>query len=238
MDYQKICECLRICVALAVGVLCALLVYAPARADVPPPDNEFRVNSVGINSGELPAPLPTMPDPIDMPNVEYPYVDRSAWPTTVDEREAMKTLVENRVYRLQGALNTQYSRARSSVSAVRETTNAVRNFVGDPMAMVSTGAERSVTVGAMAQEMAQSTSFALGYARAVSSLGPLGLDLVFLFVGLGWVIFVNLISMLIQVVAWFIRMMGNALDWIFKVLLIVIQLIRLVIDLVDLIWPF
>jgi hypothetical protein len=44
--------------------------------------------------------------------------------------------------------------------------------------------------------------------------------------------------MLIQVVAWFVRMMGNALDWIFKVLIVVIQLIRLVIDLVDLIWPF
>jgi hypothetical protein len=179
-----------------------------------------------------------MPNPIDMPDVNYPYVDHSAWPTTIDEREAMKTLVANRIYRLQGALDTQYSRARASVSAVRQTTNAVRNLVGDPMNVTGVGAERSVTVGAMAQEMAQSTSFALGYARAVSSIGPLGLDLVFLFVGLGWVIFVNLISMLIQVVAWFVRMMGNALDWIIKVLIVVIQLIRLVIDLVDLIWPF
>jgi len=228
MDNQKIYR--RIGIIGLVNLL--LLVWASPVAADPPINDEWHVNSVEVDSGELPAGLllPSLPSPVTMPRLELPYVTRDDWPTTVDEREAVKLLVRNRVTVFQQSLNNRYTAARVAVNAMRSTTDMISNAVGDPMTTVSANTgERSLTVTGMAQEMAQSVEFSLGYARAVAEIGPVGLDLVFAFVGLAWIVFINVMSLLVRLIAWFIRMLGRALEAIWKVFMLLIQIIRLVI---------
>jgi len=67
---------------------------------------------------------------------------------------------------------------------------------------------------------------------------PVGLDLVFCLSGVGGIVFINLISLLIRVIAWFIRMMGRALEFVWKFLMLLFQLVRLIVAIIDLFWPF
>jgi hypothetical protein len=173
-----------------------------------------------------------------MPNLQLPYVNHSDWPTVADERDAVKILIRNRVNLLQQNLSNRYNEARLTVRSVRNTTSMVSEMVGNPMAVTAHTGERSVTLTTVAQEMAQSMEFAIGYARAVGSIGPMGLDLVVGFIGLGWLVFVNLITLLIRVIAWFVRMLGKVLESIWKLLILLLEVIRLIIAIIDLFWPF
>jgi hypothetical protein len=121
---------------------------------------------------------------------------------------------------------------------VRDTTDSIEALVGDPMEVSTNVGERSLTMTGMAQEMAQSVEFGLGYARAVARIGPMGLDLVFVFVGLAWLLIVNVLTLLIRLIAWFIRAAGKALEFVWRLLLLLISVIRLIVAVLDLFLPF
>lgn len=235
MDRKKVCRNIGSC---GVALAAALVLAAPVLAD-PPINDPWHINSEGVRleSGQLPAPLPSVPDPVNMPPLTLPYVNHESWPTTVDEREVMKLLVRNRVEALRQSLSARYSDARLSVRSVRNTTDSISAMVGDPMQTTATTGARSVTLTGMAQEMAQSVSFSLGYARAISRIGPLGLDLVAVFFGLGWLAFVSVITLLIRIIAFLFRLLGKALDGIWKLLILLLQVVRLFIAIFDLFWP-
>jgi len=202
-----------------------------------PPNDPLHVNSVGITSGELPAPLPSMPGPIAMPVVSFPSVDMSELPTMSDQQAAVKILVGNRVSVFRATMNARYASARAGIASVRSVTDNISNAIGNPMTLsVYDGTER-VTVAGMTQQMAQSISFGLGYARAVSSLGPMGLDLVFVFVGLGWIILVNLIVTSIRLIAALLGFLGKTLDALWKLAILLLEVMRFVIAIFDLFWP-
>lgn len=94
-----------------------------------------------------------------------------------------------------------------------------------------------VTVSGMAQRMSQSLEFGFGYARAVSALGPMGLDLVFVFVGFGWVVLVNLIVTVIRLIAALVGFMGKALDALWKLSMLLLEVMRFVVAIFDLFLP-
>lgn len=225
MDDKKVCLVARILIIIAAF----LAVTSPVAAQDPAPNDELHINSVGVMSGELPAPLPSMPGRVIMPDLTLPSVNRSAWPTTADNRQAIQSNIENRLRDVRSAINEQYNAARTTVTAVRSTTQRVKDFVGDPQtSVVARSDNRSVTVTGMAQEMSASVTTALGYARAVSNLGPLGLDLVFVFIALGWILFVNFASLAISVIAWFFKMLGKVLETIWKVVMMVTNILKLI----------
>jgi len=199
-----------------------------------PPNDEIHVNSENvIMSGELPAPLPDMPDVIVMPDITFPEIDSSDWPDIVVGRDTMFAQTNARLMDVRSALNEQYDDARATLVSVRNTTNELRAFVGDPQTSVSAQSDaRSVTVTGMAQEMAQSVSSSMGYVRAVSNLGPLGLDLVFIFIGLGWILFMNLVEWVVKIVAWIVRWLWSLLAFLLRLFELFMALIRTLVELI------
>ena len=229
MDTQKVCRNVGIFVLI-------FLAAAPVLADVPPND-PLHVNSVGITSGELPAPLPSMPGPVALPSVSFPAVDMSELPVMADERAALEVLTKNRVTILRSALQSRYAEAMGAVASVRSVTDNLSNAVGNPATLsVHDGAQQTTVVG-MAQRMSQSVSLGLSYVRAVSALGPMGLDLVFLFVGLGWVLFVNLASFAARLIGVVILMLGQVSEAFWKLAMLLSELTQIVIKIFDLFWP-
>jgi len=192
-----------------------------------PPNDAVHINDAGIMSGELPMPLPRLPGSVDMPDIAFPYVDFSEWPSVTDGRESVGSTINGELYLARDIINEQYDRARDGINAVRETTQSIRDFVGNPMTSVTAQSDsRIVSVNSMASEMAQSVSYSLGYLRAVSNLGPMGLDLVFIFIGLGWVLFMNVVEWIMAVIVWLLKMLAGAITFAFRILELVMELIR------------
>jgi len=172
-------------------------------------------------------PLPRLPGSVTMPDIAFPYVDFSEWPSVTDGRESVGSTINGELYLARDIINEQYDRARDGINAVRETTQSIRDFVGNPMTSVTAQSDsRIVSVNSMASEMAQSVSYSLGYLRAVSNLGPMGLDLVFIFIGLGWVLFMNVVEWIMAVIVWLLKMLAGAITFAFRILELVMELIR------------
>lgn len=244
MDWEKVHQNTRICWGIVVAGAALLLWTIPAHAQTPTPqptstpevqqthlapNDGLHVNTegAGIMSGELPAPLPAMPGAIRMPDVAFPYIDFSTWPTVSDGRAGLATQINQRLYDTRAVINEQYTRARLTLQTVRETTAGIREFVGNPMTSVSTQSDsRTVTVNSMASEMAQSVEFSISYLRAVSNLGPLGLDLVFIFIGLGWILFVNLAEWVLRAIIWILKALGSAFAFVLRIIDLILSLIR------------
>jgi len=233
MDNQKIWRNFRV---LGVISLFLLVAAAPVLADVPPND-PLHINSIGIDSGELPAPLPAMPGAIELPEVVFPAVDPSAWPSVEDERAATKIVVSNRISVLRATMNSRYNDARASVASVRSVTHNVLETIGNPMVDSVYDGTTRVSVAGMAQRMSQSIEYGLGYARAVANIGPMGLDLVFVFVGIGWILLMNLLSLGVRLIAALIGFLGKALDAMWKLAILLIEVMRFVLAIIDLFWP-
>jgi len=230
MDTQKVFRNAGIFI-----IIC--LAATPVLADVPPND-PLHINSTGITSGELPAPLPSMPGPVALPAVSFPAVDMSELPVLADERAALQTLTSNRVSVFRGAMQSRYAEMRGSVASMRSFTHNISNAVGNPATLSVYDGTQRTTVTGMAQRMSQSVSLGLSYARAVSALGPMGLDLVFVFIGIGWIMFVNLVSFLVRLIGAVIALLGNVLDAFWKLVMLLSELFQIAIKIFDLFWPF
>ncbi len=228
MDTQKVFR--------NVGIFIIIFLAAvPVLADVPPND-PLHTNSVGITSGELPAPLPSMPGAVSLPSVSFPSVDMSELPVMADERAALQTLTSNRVAVFRGAMQSRYAEMKGSVASLRSVTDNISNAIGNPATLsVYDGTQRTTVVG-MAQRMSQSVSLGLSYARAVSALGPMGLDLVFVFIGIGWIVFVNLAAFLARLIGAVIAMLGSVLDAFWKLAMLFSEVSQIVIKIFDLFW--
>lgn len=173
------------------------------------------------------AALLVVPD-LDLPELELPDVNPSAdWPSLTMGRQGVLAQVNGHLSSVRESARSQYSAARSEVAEAKATIQELRDFVGDPRASVSASdGARQVTVTGMAQEMAQSVSFALSYLRAVGSLGPFGLDIVFLFIGLGWMLFLNLLEWLMVVVAWVVKRIMSILGFVLTIIRVLLEIIR------------
>lgn len=229
MDTQKILR--------NTGILIIALLWAtPALADVPPND-PLHINSAGITSGELPAPLPAMPGKSVLPAMVFQPVDMSALPTMSDERAAVESLTANRISLMRATMQSRYTDMQAAVASVRSVTNNMSNAIGNPTTIsVYDGAQQATVVG-MAQRMSQSVSLGLGYARGLSAIGPLGLDVAFVFVGIGWILFVNFMSFAARLIGALIIMMGSLLDTFWKLAMLLAQLVQTALKVFDLFWP-
>jgi len=192
-----------------------------------PPNDDLRINSENvIMSGELPAPLPSLPGRISLPDITLPLVDHSQWPDTTTSRNAAWQAINASVADVRTTINEQYSNARSQVAALRSTTQSMRDFIGNPASTVSQGYGQSFTVTGMASQMSNSVASALGYVRAVSAIGPMGLDLVVIFIGLGWVLFLNFFEWLMMLIVSIIKTLAGIVVWFFRVLEIIMAFVR------------
>lgn len=227
-------KALSVCV-----VIIALVVAAPVAAqDGMPP----AYNTAGVQSGELPAPLPRTPGVINMPALELPEIDRSRWPSLVEQRAELDTKGRSALSGVRSELSQRYSEALAQVDDVRTTVGEWRSFVGmtegGMESITAQSASRSFTMASVAQEMGASIEFSVGYLRAITGLGPLGLDLAFVFVGLAWVWFVNLSIMAIKLTAYLIRSLFNILDFFIRLVTAIFSALHALLQAIDIIWPF
>ena len=202
-------------------------VYAPRYLMIPPQNDGLHVNSQSvIMSGELPAPLPVMPGVVAMPDITFPAPDRSQWPDTTIVRQGLWSSINAELVDARQTINEQYDSARANIVAVRSATQAIRTFVGNPVNTTAQSDSRVVTVNSMAAEMSNSVAVALGYVRAVSNIGPMGMDLAFIFIGLGWVMFVNLLEWVATAIVWIFKTIMSGFLFVLRIFEILMQIVR------------
>jgi hypothetical protein len=230
MDTQKILIC-ALFIALAWG--------APAAAQESPPP---QYNTTGVQSAELPAPLPRTPGVIAMPELNLPRIDRASWPSLVAQRTELDAKGRSVLSGVRSDLSQRYSEALGQMAEVRSVTGEWRSFLGvaegGEIAVSTQSADQSFTMASVAQQMGSSIEFSVGYLRAITGLGPMGLDLAFVFVALAWVFFVNLSTFAIKLTAWLIRTLFDILAFIISLAIAIFTVVNAFLKAVDIVWPF
>ncbi len=212
--------------------------YRPEPTAIPTlPNHGIWQNSPDVETSfQLLMPLPRSPDTsalsfapmLSLPELELPDINPSAdWPSLTMGRPGVLAQVQTQLTTARDAARSQYSAARASVAEARETIGAIQTFVGSPQsAVVASDGARQVTVVGMAQEMSQSISYSLSWLRAVGSLGPFGLDVVFLFIGLAWILFMNLLEWLMIVIAWLIKRVLAVFAFVIQIFRVLLEIVR------------
>ena len=219
--------------------------YEPDPTPIPTlPNYGIWQNSPEIEvSIQLLMPLPTQPDTsglfavmpeLSLPELELPEINPSAdWPSLTMGREGILAQVESQLFTVRDAARAQYNAAYSEIAEVGETIQSMRDFVGSPQAnVIASDGARQVTVVGMAQEMAQSVEFALSYLRALGSLGPFGLDIVFVFIGLGWILFLNLLEWIMLAIAWVVKRIVGVLEFVITIVRVLLEIVRTIMALI------
>lgn len=203
------------------------------------PNAGIWLNSAGVMSVKLGSPLVNQPSfnagiypALALPELVLPNINPAEWPSLSMGRQTVLEQVYLQINSTKDTLSNQYGWAREQVANVKETTSALREFIGSPDSVMASGGGRTVTVTGMAQEMSQSVGFSLAYLRAVSDLGPLGLNLVFVFIGLGWMLFVNLMDWLTHIIAWVIKTMFRVIGAVIEFVRILFEIVRTIMALI------
>lgn len=225
MDHQAVGWNFGAFVAIVVGL--SLLLVSPVQADG------------GSDPGMLVVSEPVWELPILPRTLQFPTVDHSDWPSTLPARNTLKAAITNRMTLLTTSVTRPLDWTLSRVSEFKSTIGVLQAIVGDPLQTHATdGYQQSVTIYSAATKMSSGMRVGAAYLRAISRIGPVGLNLTLVFAGLVWVIFINLLDLLFT--------LGTALvKIILKLVMIAIQiagllfsLLQLIIALIKLIWPF
>lgn len=206
---------------------------AKAQGTIPP-----EYNTMGVLSSELPVPLPVSPGAVSLPEISFPEVTNNSWPSLIAQKSNLESAAHERVVNIRYNLNSQYNATRNALNEVRVTTDMISNAVGDPTSVAVNTGTSALNATQIAQQMSSSMSYATGYLRAITTVGPLGLDLAFVFIGLGWIVFVNLVTLLIRLMFWFIHIMWEIMLAAYYLIDSVSEVANLIISAVDLLWPF
>jgi hypothetical protein len=177
-----------------------------------------------------------------MPALNLPRIDRASWPSLTAQRTELDAKGRSALSGVRNDLSQRYSEALGQMAEVRSVTGEWRSFLGvaegGEIAVSAQSADQSFTIAAAAQQMESSIEFSVGYLRAITGLGPMGLDLAFVFVALAWVFFVNLSTFAIKLTAWLIHTLFEILDVILAIALVIFHIISTIVSIIKLIWPF
>jgi hypothetical protein len=243
MDLAKI----SIYVGSAVtALLVGLLLVGPVSAQAPGPNDELHINSAGVASGELPYPLPDPGAGASLPDMTLPNVSHSNWPSSVPSQNDVRDDVEGYVEGVNGVLNDQYSWVLERIYQARTVTNQARSVIGDvdqvgaeEIGFSAASDEGEISAASIATDLAGAIRWSMAYLRALSNLGPLGLDLAFVFIGLGWIVLVNVMDMAVRLVAWLLGLIFKVVSFVLGTLIdLVIGIINIILKILEIILPF
>lgn len=162
---------------------------------------------------QMPARLPEMSGASALPRLNLPEPP-SSYPQNPG---IIKPVIGRQLEGLADGANAQYAWVLDRIYEGRELTGRVSALVGETQpqregeqfgAMGIAFGESPITAHSIAGELASTIRFAMGYMRAISNLGPTGLSLVFIFLGLGWVALVNVADLGVRSIAWLLRTIG------------------------------
>jgi len=213
------------------------------RADAPPPDDAWHINSAQVSFvAETALPWPEMrfvsPQAIIFTPVlpeNLPVRDESGW-------------VE-RLTDLRNDLLYVYEGAETDIEEYKALRARLENTVGDPAQVLiafpdsqpetymhvlgqgrpgGTPYAGDESVAGQVAVMVSSFYSSMGYVRSVADIGPIGLNVVFIFMAMGWIVFVTTLDLFFQFVMWLLNIItkviiGGALT-ILKVLISIARL--------------
>ncbi len=193
---------------------------APVRAD--------GGGSVSATTAVLPAPLPAMPampqavTVASLPAVVLPSRPALNLPSIANTVNGINADLDAAITARRVELNTEFARLNRQLARARVTTNKLRARIGSPLEVsVNSGSQSYTSAYQMASEMSGAMQTSIAYLRGLSRIGTTGLDLTFVFLGLGWLIVLQLIDMWVHIIC-----------LMFKPLLWVIDQFRKTVDLI------
>jgi len=192
------------------------------------------VLATGGNPVALPVPLPAMPADIQplttFPSVVLPSINHATWPSAIDAIDTVRATLLNTVNAAESTMQAEFGGVSARIAAVRSPIGQMKALIGAPQtditAQSDTAQYNSLYSMASASTAAMQTSVA--YLRGLSGIGTTGLNLTFIFIGLGWLLIVNLLDLLLSVTWSLVRFIVNALDWTIKVVDLVLQILQAV----------
>jgi hypothetical protein len=154
--------------------------------------------------------------------------------------------VEGYVEGVNGVLNDQYSWVLDRIYQARTVTNQARSVIGDvdqvgaeEIGFSAASDEGEISAASIATDLAGAIRWSMAYLRALSNLGPLGLDLAFVFIGLGWIVLVNVMDMAVRLVAWLLGLIFKVVSFVLGTLIdLVIGIINIILKILEIILPF
>jgi hypothetical protein len=140
-------------------------------------------------------------------------------------------------------LNDNYEFILGRIYQARTVTNQARAVIGESSGdsgdmMFAAAGEGPLSATSIATDLAAAIRWSMAYLRGLSNLGPLGLDLTFIFVALGWIVLVNVSEMGVRLVAWLLRTIIGVITWVFNTVIgFVLGIINIILKIVDIILP-
>jgi len=230
---------------VGIYLLVMLLAASPVAAQSTPPNDDLHINSAGVQSGELPAPLPDTSSWSNLPDMQLPLVDHETWPE--NDNSGLKSDIEERVTDVNEQLQGQYEFVIERIYDARSLTNQAQSVVGDPLDSggealgfsVQADGDTEITAASAAEQLAGAIRFAMAYMRSLTDIGPLGLDIVFVFIGLAWIVVVNMADMAVRISSWLLSNILKVLTFVFGTLFqVIVWIINIILDIIGILWPF
>jgi len=203
---------------IIIAVLVALLLPLPVYASGDPVS--------------LPVPLPAMPADVEplttFPSVALPEIDHATWPSAVDEIDAVRAALLNTVSAAESTMQSEFSGVSARIAAVRSPISQMQAMIGSPQTDVTAQSDTAQynSLYSMASTSTAAMQTSVAYLRGLSGIGATGLNLTFVFIGLGWVLIVNLLDLLLSTTWALVRFIIGALDWAIRVVDLILQILQ------------
>ena len=230
MDNKQITKNVR---AAFIAAAMLVLTTLPAAADT-----VSVVTQVLIPVPVLPAVVPEI-TAADLPTVDLsslPGIDTSEWTSTVDSITVARTAVNAVMTEAQDRVTAEISHAAARMGQTRSVINNVRARVGSPLSDVQArDGETTYTAYAIASDSVNAIQFSMAYLRGLSRLGGVGLDLTFVFLGLGWVVVVNLLDVSLRAAIALVKFISTVIDGVVNLVNTVLSLISAIMDIINIV---
>lgn len=177
---------------------------------------------------DLPADVPVIED-YSLPTIYFPEVSSYEWPSALDEIAAAKEHIEDAFVEQRSYLGTQISRASTKMNQVRVFTNKMRGLVGSPLTVsVSSDSTDVNSAYTIAVQMSSAIETSISYLRSLSAIGPTGLNLTFIFLGLAWLMILNALDLLVNIIVGIRKFLIGVIEWLLKILRTIFDFLQLV----------
>lgn len=232
-------------IPIYLGIATILLSAAPVAAQEP---DDLHRSSPGVVIMQMPAPLPEVGGSSaagNIPDLNLPPVSHNDWPSSAGEQADARSDIQGYVEGVNDVLNDNYEFVLERVYQARTITNQARAVIGESggdsgdMMFAAAGEGNELSATSIATDLAGAIRWSMAYLRGLSNLGPLGLDLAFVFAALGWIVLVNVTEMGVRLVAWLLRTIIGVITWVVNTVIgFFLGIINIILKILDIILPF
>ncbi|MCD4737783.1 MAG: hypothetical protein K8R89_00795 [Anaerolineae bacterium] len=190
--------------------------------------------AVAADTGEpvaLPVPLPAMPadvQPLTFPSLVLPVINSANWPSAIAGIEAISARIASTMNTVESMQQREFSRVNEQIAAVRAPISRMQSLIGSPQTDVTAQSDTTQynSLYSMATASTAAIQTSVAYLRGLSGIGATGLNLTFVFIGLGWITIVNLLDLALFIPWSLEKFIIRAIEWIMKIVDLILQVIQ------------